>query len=339
MDRTGADAFVYAKASGMYARSFVGQRSQKLFEIKRLQDLWSFLFDDEAPLIPEGLLALQLERRASGRMVSEFLSLLACYDKPDPVSLALVSGFEYNNVKSAAIALSLGKKELPFMNDLGSFSRLRMDKWPDIAAMTAETDVSWFDRVPQADELVAWEMRLDHQYYNTLWRAVHSVSSTDRDSVEKMIRDEIVLQNIVWAFRLRAYYGYDSETIKPMLAGIELDKKTVDLLCGPAFFVLEKPLDSWEEWSRWKYAWLLNPNEAGIPWEADPRWIQLEADKFLYHRAMKQFHTMPFTPGVLVSFYKIKQLEEQMIRVAAEGLRLGVSENQMRGFMEDSTNA
>ena len=34
MDKSGAAAYVYAKASGILARSFVGNRTQKLFEAK-----------------------------------------------------------------------------------------------------------------------------------------------------------------------------------------------------------------------------------------------------------------------------------------------------------------
>ncbi|ULQ60357.1 V-type ATPase subunit [Brucepastera parasyntrophica] len=105
-------------------------------------------------------------------------------------------------------------------------------------------------------------------------------------------------------------------------------------MCQPALAALSKPVDSRPEWESWKYKWLLNPYEEGVPWEADPRWMQFASDKYLYHLAMVRFHQHPFTAGVLVSFFKIQQLEQQMIRVAVEGLRLGTTETQMREFME-----
>lgn len=71
MDRFAADSYVYAKASGIYARSFVGKRTPRLFEAKRLRDLWTTLFNDEVPLVPEGLLTLYLERRAEQKAVDE----------------------------------------------------------------------------------------------------------------------------------------------------------------------------------------------------------------------------------------------------------------------------
>ena len=62
MDKSGADAFVYAKASGMLAKSFVGPRTQLIFEAKKLSELWSLLFSEEVPLIPEVLLAKEIEK-------------------------------------------------------------------------------------------------------------------------------------------------------------------------------------------------------------------------------------------------------------------------------------
>lgn len=53
MDRSGASAFVYAKASGMLAKSYIGKRTVKLFEARTLADLWTLLFEEEVPLIPE----------------------------------------------------------------------------------------------------------------------------------------------------------------------------------------------------------------------------------------------------------------------------------------------
>jgi len=159
--------------------------------------------------------------------------------------------------------------------------------------------------------------------------------SKDREFSEPLIREEIVLQNIVWALRLRVYYGKTETEIIPLLAGHSLGAKEAGQLCAPALAILHKPVDVWAEWQDWKYAWILNPHEEGVPWSLDPRWAQLAADRYLYRLALKTFHQSAFTVGLLVSFFKIKQLEVQMIRVASEGLRLGSSEEQMQGFLGD----
>lgn len=339
MDRTSADSYVYAKACGMVARSWTGPKTSKLLETRRLHDLWVLLFGGDLPLYPEGMLALMIERKAQERSISDFITLLSAYDSPDPVSLALISLYDLNNLKAVSSALSLGQKEMPYIADIGAYTRFNFSAWPDIAQITAGTPASWYNRVPSADEQIQWETRLDHLYYHTLWSAVLSLSSQDRASCKELISEEIILQNIVWALRLKANYGKSAEEILPMLALNDSSLPGADALVEPARSILQCPVDSFAEWETWKYRWLLNPHEEGVPWLLDPRWAQMAGDKRLYRLALRSFHRHPFTTGVLVSFFKIKQLEEYMIQVVAEGMRLDATQDQMNEYMGDPRNA
>jgi len=76
MDSSSASAYVYAKACGMLAKSFIGARKDKLFEVSALADLWTLLFNCEVPLVPEALLAKQIEEKAEKTFVSDFIGLL-----------------------------------------------------------------------------------------------------------------------------------------------------------------------------------------------------------------------------------------------------------------------
>ncbi len=327
MDRTGADAYVYARASALLAKSWIGNRAKRLFDARRLQDLWAILYDDPVPMVPEGLLALLLERKFEQTVVDQFVDLLSAYERPDPVSAALLSLYEYNNLKSESAALAQGKGERPFIINLGPYSLFRHDAWPDIAGITHSSPCSWYNRVPRGEERTDWENRLDHEYYQNLWSALVSLHGRDRASVDPLIREEIILQNVVWALRLRVYYGMDADAIEPLLAGYG-DSSSEDLR-NPAREALSRAPDTWSDWADWKFRWLLNPGEEGIPWNLDPRHAQLSADRRLYRLARLSFHRNPFTTGTLVAFFKVKQLEEQMVRVAAEGLRLGASAEQV----------
>lgn len=339
MDRTGADSFVYAKACGMVSRSWTGSNAKKLLETRRLHDLWILLFGGEVPLLPEGMLALMIERKAQERSIADMLTLLRAYDSPDPVSLALISLYDINNLKAVSSALALGQKENPYIADIWPYSLFNFSAWPDIARITAGTEASWYDRVPSSEEQILWETRLDHLYYQKLWAALLSLGSADRRSCEELIREEIILQNIVWALRLKANYGKSADEIIPMLALHDSSLPGARSLCEGALAVLSNPVDSWAEWSRWSYRWLLNPHEEGVPWLLDPRWAQMSADRKLYRLALRSFRRNPFTTGVLVSFFKIKQLEEFMIQVAAEGMRLDATDEQMNEYMGDPRNA
>ena len=87
MDHSSAAAYVYAKASGMLSKSFVGPRTEKLFAARSLNDLWTLLFRGEVPLVPEALLAKQIEKTDEQTFISDFSTRRHAYDQPDRVVL------------------------------------------------------------------------------------------------------------------------------------------------------------------------------------------------------------------------------------------------------------
>ena len=333
MDRVGADAFVYAKASGMYSKAFIGRRAKKLFEQSHVSDLWGILFTDEVPIVPEGRLAQLLERRIAERTASSFLSILSLYDRPDPLSLAYFSLYDCLNIKNACHMLP--DAERPYFIDTKPFSRINIAAWPNFAAMTAQSPYRWFNRVPESAEQLAWENRLDRQYYSSIWEALRKLSRRDREAVEGQVIDEIVLQNIVWAMRLRVYYKKTEDEIIPTLAGVDGPAGMKKDVADPAIAILGKPLDSLDAWQGWKYASLLNPASPEGFWELDPRFFDLQRIRRLYMSAIRYFHKDQFTVGMLVMFFRICRLEEYVIRTAVEGIRMGAAESQMNEFVED----
>ena len=151
-----------------------------------------------------------------------------------------------------------------------------------------------------------------------MWAGFNSLSPADKRSCGRLVHDEIILQNIVWVLRLRTYYGLKERDIRPLLAGAD-DPETEELFCRPAYFALDKPLDDRHAWEKWPYARFLNPHEEGMPWTLDPRYVQFASDDYLYRLA----------------FFKIKHLEEYIIRSAAESLRVGTDDLFKSGFLGD----
>ena len=115
MDKSAADAYVYAKASGMLAKSYVGSRSKNLFNTHSLAELWNLLFRKEVPVVPETLLAKELEKEAQRNFLSQYLKLLNNYSKPEKLLISLVHFYDYDNLKELGAALALGEKQMPAM--------------------------------------------------------------------------------------------------------------------------------------------------------------------------------------------------------------------------------
>lgn len=332
MDKSAASAFVYAKASGMLSKSYIGERTAKLFEAKSLQDLWTLVFNTEVPLVPEIMLAKQIEQKAEETFIKEFVDLLSCYEKPEPVSVALLQYYEYCNLKQISTAIFVNKKTLPNIINLGQYSVLDYKAYPNIEKITDKTQFSWYKTVPTRQEQKDVDHKLDVQYIRSLWDAVQKVPSLEREPVKKLILDEINMNNCLWAIRLKVYYNMSKEDIILQLAAATENPSSTDILAGEAIKLLDFAIDSYEDWKNWKYATLLNPHEEGSVWIIDPRWVQQAANVQQNKKALRQFHQHPFTADVLVSWFKIKQHELNCIRTAAEGLRLAVSESQLKEF-------
>ena len=321
MDSSSAAAYVYAKSCGMLAKSFIAERTDKLFAARSLSELWTLLFASEVPLVPEVLLAKQIEKKAEQTFISDFIVLLDAYDKPDPVSVQLLRFYDYNNIKDIALALCEGKTDLPDLSDIGAYSMLNYKLWPDIAAITKDSPVSWYKTASRESQIES-DMRLDIQYIHELWEAVHLLPKAERQPIEKLLGEYIVLQNCIWAIRLAVYYGMDKDEIISRLASEKDAADKDDRLAGEAVRILDKAVDTWQDWADWKYVQLINPGEEGAVWALDPRHIQQAASVYLNRRALNSFHRCPFTANVLVTWFKIKEYELNCIRTAAEGMRL-----------------
>lgn len=341
MDRSSADAFVYAKASGMLAKSFVGSRATRLFDAASLQELWTLVFQTEVPVMPEVMLAKKIEQEAERNFLQDYISLLQNYSHPDAILVDILRFYDFDNLKDIAASLSVAKTsgraaEIPDIADIGCYSMLNYRKWPDIAGITAGSPVSWYNTVPEFSRQQELDSQLDMQYIRTLWHSMKRLPSVSRSVVEYLIREELVMYNIIWALRLRIYYGMDKESVLPLLATVQNWKTEREIkndpLAGPAVKTFAFAVDTYTDWEHWKYAEYLNPHEEGVVWEVDPRWVQQAAKTALNKKALQEFHRHPFTAGVLLTWFKIKQYELDCIRTAAEGLRLAVTPDQARDF-------
>lgn len=97
MDRSAAAAFCYAKASGILRKSFVGENADKLFEAKSLKELYSLIFGDEIPAVPEVMLAREIEKKAAERFERSAMELFGYFEKPAPILSAIFEYYEYEN--------------------------------------------------------------------------------------------------------------------------------------------------------------------------------------------------------------------------------------------------
>lgn len=330
-----SSGYVYALVSGKLAKSYVGTRVNKLFQVSSLSELWMLLFDDPIPSLPEFLLAKQIEEKAEKRFIKEFSFLLSQSSKPEPVSLQLLRSYDYENLKKINFVLSTGdlKDGLPKISDIGKLSQVFYKKWPKLESMTKDTPFSWYKKPFNAEQVLSFENKLDTQYVKFLLKAVQSYSGENREAIQNLIGEELKINNVIWAIRLRLYYNMNNDEIKSNLiwAG-EIGSKN-DFLAESALKTLSLPLDSFKEWNNFEYANLLNPEVEGDFWQIDPRWMQRTASIKLNALALSMFHKFPCSEIVLIPWFKIKKHELDCIRTATERLCLNVDVEQAKEFV------
>ncbi|MBR1537741.1 MAG: V-type ATPase subunit [Treponema sp.] len=97
LDKSAASSFVYAKASALLSKSFIGENASRLFSVQSLRELYMLLFNDEVPAVPEVLLAKEIEEKAELTFINQYKALLSEYEKPSSILSELLSFYEYEH--------------------------------------------------------------------------------------------------------------------------------------------------------------------------------------------------------------------------------------------------
>ncbi|MDR0642605.1 MAG: V-type ATPase subunit [Treponema sp.] len=352
MPGMGERAYVYARACGIVGKSLIGKRISSLARVDRLSALDRFIFPQGSRELPERELLPDLERRITGRAVSQILSVVSSYSHPPELLLRLLRTWEYADLKSALNALAGGESTFSTWTDLGPFGTLRFAAYPDLAAMLKGTEFEFLlDKemgLVKGGDAVKAQTELDKHYYNSLWLALKKLPPADRVASERILGEEISLRNCIWALRLRIYYRMSSAEvsehlmdIRPLGTGKLRDGKRGrrgtgprDSLAADARASLDFVLDSRAAWAGWRREQFLNPELPGRPWTVDPRYFQNAAGDYLYKLALRSFRRRPFSIDTAFCFIRLKQYEEDLLTSVAEGLGLGMSSQDVFAMLE-----
>lgn len=325
MDKTAADAFVFAKANGILGKSFTNHRTQQLFGAKSLGELWTLIFRTQPPLIPEVLLSQEIEEKAFSDFIGQYVKFIDCYDRPEQVLIDQLLLFEGENLKEIGAALCNSEQKLPKMIELGKYSSLDYSAWPDIKKITKGTPFSWYNKVPGIHEQQKLEFQIDIQVCRHLWESAQKEKGEAREALLEIYKQEFIVKNIVWLLRLRLYYNMKNEAIIDNLIYVTDKPGKSDPVAAPALKILDWPLDEYEPWKNWKYASLVNPHVDGQVWQIDPIWIERCNRAQINRKAAKLFHQFPSEPCAIIGWYKMKNFELSCIRTAVESIRLNVN--------------
>jgi len=333
--------FAYSKACGILSKSFTGKKLSALAGLRSLSELDRLVFPGDHRELPGHELLLDLEHRLTDRAVRQILLIVQAYEKTPLLLTRMIKAYEYGDLK-ACLHVIMSEKDppeskKPHIADLGTFSTVNFNAFPDVASMVEGTEFEFIARdIDKGADITEIESKLDRRYYLELIECLDELSAEDREVIQQILADEICLRNCVWSFRLRSYYQKTASQTAKQLLDIKLSAKARNnpSLAAEALLSLDFPLDTRAPWRGWRWEKLLNPEDPSVHWAVNPRYFQNAASQYIYRLTMRSFHKIPVSVSALFCFIKLKQFEEDVLTSVAEGLALGMDSSEVFKLLE-----
>lgn len=322
MQKLASDEYIYAKAHGMWASSFIAGRADKIKTIKNLQDLYMIVFGDDPPLIPEASLTDLIEEKLTVRTISDYIKLFSMCARSSDLLTLLLYEYELINLKVAMSQAREKNKDASFIIDIAPYSPLKWSAWPVLNEVTRASMFSFVEGGLPQEKQVEKEIEIDNVYCKAIWNALKGLPKKDYASCASLVTMELLLKSIVWLLRLKTYYDYSEAELRQHIIDPS-DKKDAIFTSRHIDFAIKAMTKDRQTWKGWKYEWLINPQQEDEIWQLDPRYAQAISDRYLYNMAFHSFHNDASLICLLFSFFKLKRGEEYFIRQELEKLKVG----------------
>jgi len=326
--------YSYARVLGSVARFKLGERASALAKAGRVVEAWKSLFGDAPPQLPERLLVSAAERRLEEEALKDFISLAGQLSRHEEFFKALLRKSEYGYVKRLIVAFESGEPTPPEGAKLPIKSSLQIQAWPDRGQVFTGRRFGWLAEGDRHDSVLE-KNRLDRQYYLELARAASRLPAELKGGLSRVLRREVELENVVWALRLRRYYGMGADDIRSYLIELRGSNAT-----SAAVDALSRHPDSKSDWSGWKYEGLVNESvKEGEDWHLDLRHVEVQARRKIFSDLLLSMHAGTSSLVPLYAWYRIKEYETAAIFGVLEGIHLEAPVDEIAAFAAQYTGA
>jgi hypothetical protein len=318
-------AYLYARVCGAFSKMRLGETAGGLMQSSGgVMALWRQIFDEEPPGLPEAKLLFEAERKITERSIDSFLRLAGPFSESSDLIHALISKYEISAVKSMLFRLRSGEPKPEEVSYTSPVIEQALANWPRIADMFNKTPYSWLDS-HWLDTIAIAENRLDQQYYLDLWNAANTIPARKIGAMLDLIRREIIYQNVVWALRIRRYYGMTERDA----VGMFVELKGVDTV-SVAIQTFHFDIDKLETFDRWPLKKLLS-GQTGPGLDVPVMEIRTQEDIFSMVRRNLHLHPFSYTP--IYCYFKLLEYETSLLLAVLESVRLGVSPDEKARYM------
>jgi vacuolar-type H+-ATPase subunit C/Vma6 len=286
--------------------------------------LYDLLFPGERQEAPPRTLTIELEARIVRAGIDSMRYVLETLGEPVEILVHLLRKLEYQSVKTMIRGMARGKTESVRIWDLGPYAGIHLDAGADYEKAIMASPYAWVLPHVRTKPPARVENMLDTEYYSRLLALARGLPAGERTGILRLVRHEVTLANVIWALRLRFFFGFTWENARALLIPGLADSSRRAV--SRAF---EIPPDSIEEWRKWRFAWLIEDQFTESFQAPDPIRAGRHADLRLYTRAHQLFHQGPFTLAPLFAWFKLKEYETSLLKSAVEALWLSIPEQEL----------
>lgn len=318
-------AYLYARVCGAFSKMELGQTARALMQNSGgTVALWKQLFNEEPPSLPEAKLLFEAERKIIERSINSFLRLAQPFSESNDLIHVLISRYEVSAIKSMLFRLRSGEPKPEEVSFTSPIIEQALANWPRIADMFYQTPYSWLDS-HWIDNIALAENKLDQQYYASLLAAANQIPARKAGTILDLIHWEIIYQNVVWALRIRRYYGMtrpDAERMVVRVEGID----TVSLALQTFDFDIDR-IESFESWPLRK----LLSNQTGPV--LDVPILEIRTQEELFAMIRRNLHLHPFSYTPIYCYFKLLEYETSLLLAVLESVKLGVPPDEKMKYM------
>jgi vacuolar-type H+-ATPase subunit C/Vma6 len=309
-------AFIHAKMHGLMAKAFFDERLKFLTKITNLLELSRALFPGSPPPAGEERLVSEVQRKFETSVIATLTRLLELFPQPPPLLVHVLREYDYRNLLTLLREKFSGLTDIRLW-DIGKFSLLKAASVEAFPHMLRATRFEKYISLMETLSLAELEFEAGRQYYEELAACVRDLPSAERRILLPLLKTELLLENLLWALRLRFYFRMSFEEAQARLfpLGFFSLKDSV----RPVF---ELSPDAPREWDSLGFRGLFSAERGGV---IDPPAIEARAVRYLSKKFRRVFYSCPFTLASVYAFFRIKKYEARLVTSVSEGVCMGIS--------------
>ncbi|OHD06593.1 MAG: hypothetical protein A2086_06635 [Spirochaetes bacterium GWD1_27_9] len=236
--------YVVSKIHAIHSKSFLGENFKKLTKISSIERLHKELFPKDNEIVLTKKLYTRIEKLFKEKTYKEINNIAKFFNYRNKFINNIILKYEIDNLKIIV------KTYLSGLSKISDLFEIKLDKTLDYQ-LIYDSDMSDIKNVQKVLKKTVFkfilpmleekkpdyiiENALDKFYYRNFIDSLNELQNEEKQKIYLILKEEMNWQNILWAFRVKLYYGKSFKELEDTflnekgLISLELIKNISDL--------------------------------------------------------------------------------------------------------------